>query len=183
MIHSWGQGGLESKHLPPTQQGGTSSKPTSLISRDFPTNFSCSIFFFLLASCFLFLRFDASPNSSCEIKLWSWEEKDKEVRRRKGIGDCSLFSFLLKSFPTETEFMETHNCLCKMWSWKAPSGGIFHSRPVHTVVRVKKNNVVEHSMYNQKGYTCHAELSQTEDGVLVFYLLYLHLLLPYKDTS
>ena len=151
MIHSWGQGGLESKHLPPPQQVGTSSKPTSLISRDFPTNFSCSIFFFLLASCFLFLRFEASPNSSCEIELWSWEEKDKEVRRRKGMRDCSLFSFLLKSFPTETEFMETHNCLCKMWSWKAPSGGIFHSRPVHTVVRVKKNNVVEHSIYNQKG--------------------------------
>ena len=51
--------------------------------------------------------------------------------------DCSLFSFLLKSFPTETEFMETHNCLCKMWSWKAPSGGIFHSSPVLTTDQVK----------------------------------------------
>ena len=34
----------------------------SLISRDFSSNFSCSLFFFLLASCFLFLDFEASPN-------------------------------------------------------------------------------------------------------------------------
>ena len=46
---------------PPVLVGGRgmSSMPPSLISRDFRSNFSCSIFFFLLASCFLFLHFKA----------------------------------------------------------------------------------------------------------------------------
>ena len=73
--NSWyilgGRGGRASISPLPSR-GGTSSKPASLISRDFQTNFSCSIFFFLLASCFLFLCFKASPNSSCDIELWSW---------------------------------------------------------------------------------------------------------------
>ena len=38
----------------PCRGGGTSSKPPSLISIDFPSNNSCTVFFFLLASCSCF---------------------------------------------------------------------------------------------------------------------------------
>ena len=92
-------GGGENEYLTPLphprQGGGTSSKPPSLISRAFPSYFSCSIFFILLDSCFLFLCFDASLNSSCDIELWNRKERDKKVRRRKVMWNCSLFSFLL----------------------------------------------------------------------------------------
>ena len=54
--------------------GGASSKPQSLISRDFPSNFSCSIFLF----CFLFLAFEASPNSSCDIVVEQVGERGLE---------------------------------------------------------------------------------------------------------
>ena len=53
---------------------------------------------FLLSSCILFLLFEASPNRSFDIKLWSRKERDKKVCRRKGLRDCALFSFVLKSF-------------------------------------------------------------------------------------
>ena len=48
-----------------------------------------------------FLCFETSPSSFCDIELWSWKERDKEVRRRKGMRDFSrrsLLSFVLKSF-------------------------------------------------------------------------------------
>ena len=47
-----------------------------LIIRNFPSNFSYSFFFF---SSFLFSRFQASPNSSCDIDLWSRMDRDKKV--------------------------------------------------------------------------------------------------------
>ena len=53
--------------------------------------------------------------------------------------DCSLFFF--KSFRLKGNFKETHNCtLYAKWgvgSLEVPSGGIFHSRPVHTASQVK----------------------------------------------
>ena len=51
---------------------------------------TCSILFFLLASCFLFLHFTAFPNSC--------GEGGREIRRfvgGRGIGDCSLLSFII----------------------------------------------------------------------------------------
>ena len=62
-------------------KGGTSSKPPSLISRDFPSNFTCSICFFLLTSCFLFLHF-----KSLQIVLLtsSWRAGRREILRFVG---------------------------------------------------------------------------------------------------
>ena len=78
--------------------GGMSCKPPYLISRAFPSNFSkFSFFFLLLISCFYPLRpiQIVLVTSSCGAG-----RRDKEVWRRKGIRDCSLFSFLLKSILT-----------------------------------------------------------------------------------
>ena len=126
--------------------------PPSLISRDFPSNFSCSVIF----SRFLFLCFEASPNSFCDIQLWSRQKRDKEVCRRKGIRDCSLLSFFLKSILT-SEFKETHNCtVYAKWgvgSLEVPSGGIFHIRPVHTASRKKKPVLLYMACIPIRGYT------------------------------
>ena len=124
----------------PFPVGGTSSKPLSLILRDFPSTFSCSIFFFLLAPCFLFLHFQAYPTSFFDIKSRSRQERDKDVCRRKGIGGYSLCSF----YYTFSEFRgikETHNCTPYV-KWgvvnpKAPLRGIFHSSPILTAGRIK----------------------------------------------
>ena len=70
-----GQGGGEqsSPPPPPPQQGGRVNifqAPISNIKR-FTFQFFLLSFLFLLASCFLFLHFKASPNSSFDIDLWS----------------------------------------------------------------------------------------------------------------
>ena len=94
----------------------------------FPIQFSSSIFFLLLASCLFFLHFEASLNSSFDIELWSRQERDKEVCRRKSISDCFLFSFVLQSF------QKNHKCTTfasqKVLSLIAPYRGIYHSSPV-----------------------------------------------------
>ena len=63
-----------------------------------PSNFPVQSF--LLLSCFLFLHLRAFPNSSFDIELWSRLDRDKEVCRKKGIGDCSLFFFFIILFPS-----------------------------------------------------------------------------------
>ena len=96
----------------------------------FPVQFSFS-------SCFLFLRFEISPNSSCDIEQCSRQERDKGVWRRKSILGLLPVFLRVKVFPTKGNFMETHNCTpyskSGVESLKAPSGGIFHNRPVHRV--------------------------------------------------
>jgi len=62
-------------------------------------------------------------------------ERFKEVCRRKGLREGSLFSFYYA--PSEVRgIKETHNCSYAIWgviSPKAPLRGIFHSSPVLTV--------------------------------------------------
>ena len=59
--------------------------------------FLFKVFFFLVL---LFLHLRAFPNSSFDIELWSRLDRDKEVWRKKGIGDCSLFFFFIILFPS-----------------------------------------------------------------------------------
>jgi len=42
--------------------------------------------------------------------LWRRKERDKEVCRKKGIGDLSLCSFILYCFPIRGIKEFTHNC-------------------------------------------------------------------------
>ena len=85
---------------------------------------------FLLFSCIMFLHF---PNSFYDIELWSRQERDKEVCRRKGIGDYFLCFFFYTVSQTRS-IKETHNCTpCAKWgveSPEAPLRGNFHSSPV-----------------------------------------------------
>ena len=158
LIFSGGwKGGEKSDFLPPpspTGGGRTSSNPPFLISRDFRSNFSCSIFFFLLASCFFFLHFEVSPNSSFDIELWSRQQREMEVCKRKGIRDCSLCSFyyILSEL---RGIQETHNCTPNAkWGVVSPKvqlRGIFHCSPVLTAGRVKTGIIVH-------GYTSHANI-------------------------
>ena len=96
-----GERAIDSSPYPPPQwgRGNVFQTPICNIKR-FPFQFFQ--FNFLLASCFLFLYFEASPNSSFDIKFWSRQKRDKEICRRKGIRDCSLLSFVfsnqIKSF-------------------------------------------------------------------------------------
>ena len=69
--------------------------PISKIKRDFPSNFSWSIFFFLLASCFYSLR----PLQIVLLKL-SWRAGRTEIRRFvggrvQGIGPCCPLCYSL----------------------------------------------------------------------------------------
>ena len=62
------------------------------------------------SSCLLFLCFETSPNSSCDIELWIRQERYLEVYRRKGIGDCSLCSFYFSLSELRGILRKTHNC-------------------------------------------------------------------------
>ena len=65
------------------------------------------------------------------------------------------------------EFTETHYCTpYAKWgagSLKALSGGILHSRPVQTAIRVK-NSIILHGLYPSEVFF---QLRQTEEGVPV----------------
>ena len=107
---------------PPPRRGGTASMPQSLKSR---------IFFFLLASCFLFLNFEASPNTSFDIELWSRQERDKKVCNRKGIWVIN------PCVPSELRGIKvTHNCT--PYENGVQFLGIFHNSPVLNAGRVRK---------------------------------------------
>ena len=67
-----------------------------------PSNFPVQSFLLLV---FLFLHLRAFPNSSFDIELWSRLDRDKEVCRKKGIGDFSLCS----SFYTVSQLGELRN--------------------------------------------------------------------------
>ena len=89
-----GGGGQESHPLPlPGREGVNIFQ--SLISRDFPSNFTCSICFFLLTSCFLFLHFKALQiillTSSCGAGR-------REIRRFVGGSPYPSFASL-SDFP------------------------------------------------------------------------------------
>ena len=69
--------------------------PISKIKRDFPSNFSCSIFLFLLASCFYSLR----PLQIVLLTL-RWGAGRTEIRRFvggrvQGIGPCCPLCYSL----------------------------------------------------------------------------------------
>ena len=109
--------------------------------RDFPSNISCSIFFFPLVYCFYILR----PLQIVLVTL-SCGAGRREIRRFGGGRvwgiSCSRRSLCVKCFPTKRNFKETHNCTAyakwRVESLKVPSGGILHSSPVLTVGPAKK---------------------------------------------
>ena len=72
-------------------RGNVFQAPISNIKR-FPLQFFLFNFLSFLASCFLLLHFEASPNSSFDIELWSRQERDRWACRRKAIRNCPLFS-------------------------------------------------------------------------------------------
>ena len=116
----------------------------------------------------------SSPKSSFDIELWSRSERDKEVGRRKGIRDCSLFSFVFLSFRLRGILRKTYSCNSyAKWgvvSLKAPLRGISHRSPVLTAGRVK-TGIVVHGLYVHKGLNSFFQLNrnqlhQAEDEVL-----------------
>ena len=96
----------------------------------YPFHFFLFNFFFLLASCFLFLHFKAFPNSSFNIELWSRQERDKEVCRKKGIGDFPLCSSILYCFPVRgiKEFTHQRNPYAK-WGVVIPESSLERNLP------------------------------------------------------
>ena len=95
----------------------------------FPVQFS--FFFLFLVSCFYSLR----PLQIVLVK-WSCGSGRRVIRRFRGGRVWGIAPCFPSCLSLHTKFKEAHNCTTYakrgVGSLKAPSCGVFHSRPVHT---------------------------------------------------